>query len=154
MIEQPSRYITTEQAATMVTDKQSLYLAFQRNGYYMPKASEAFVTIKFLTGIREGRYFMPKTEHIKKRQCADPPSKKVVAQECSRVLNLCPERVDDGSIDFQEAVAMRRTAKHLAKRPADVPWMLDLIATIQEGHEYFKKDYSKPKKVVHEDEIV
>ena len=75
----PNHYITKEQAATMVADKESRYLAFKRNGYYMPKSSEAFVTVKFLTGIREDRYFLPKTEHIKKRQCADPPPKKVVA---------------------------------------------------------------------------
>lgn len=53
MCQQPNRYITKEQAATMITDKETLFLAFQRNGHYMPKASEAFVTIKFLKGIRE-----------------------------------------------------------------------------------------------------
>ena len=49
---------------------------------------------------------------------------------------------------------MKKTAKHLAKRPADIPWMLNLIATIDSGHEYFKKDYKKPRKVVDEAEIV
>jgi len=52
----------------------------------MPKYSESFITIKFLLGIREGRYFMPKTDMITKKQVADPPSKKVVAAELARVL--------------------------------------------------------------------
>ena len=50
--------------------------------------------------------------------------------------------------------AMKRTAKHLRKRPANVDWMLDVLATINEDHEYFHKDYSKPKKLVAEDELV
>ncbi len=37
----------------MVTDKDSLYLAFKRNGYLMPKLKTAFVTIKYLLGVRE-----------------------------------------------------------------------------------------------------
>ena len=51
----------------MITDKKSLFEAFLRNNYYMPKYSESFITIKFLLGIREGRYFMPKTDIIKKK---------------------------------------------------------------------------------------
>lgn len=70
----------------MITDKKSLFEAFLRNNYYMPKYSESFITIKFLLGIREGRYFMPKTDIITKKQVADPPSKKVVAAELARVL--------------------------------------------------------------------
>ena len=53
----------------------------------------------------------------------------------------------------EDAAAMRKTAKHLLKRPADVPWMLDIIATIDDKHEYFRKDYCRPKKQVEEDEI-
>ena len=48
----------------MITDKDSLYEAFQRNGYCMPKKSEAFVTIKFLLGARDDRYFLPKTDMV------------------------------------------------------------------------------------------
>ena len=43
---------------------------------------------------------------------------------------------------------MKNTAKHLAKRSANVDWMLDIIGTIDENHEYFRKDYVKPKKEV------
>jgi hypothetical protein len=32
--------------------------------------------------------------------------------------------------------------------------MIDVLATINETHEYFRKDYSKPKKLVSEDELV
>ena len=61
---QTQKYITAEQAATMITDKDSLYEAFQRNGYCMPKKSEAFVTIKFLLGARDDHYFLPKTDMV------------------------------------------------------------------------------------------
>ena len=50
--------------------------------------------------------------------------------------------------------AMKRTAKHLRKRPANIDWMIDVLATINENHEYFRKDYYKPKKLVAEDELV
>ena len=70
----------------MITDKKSLFEAFLRNNYYMPKYSESCITIKFLRGVRDGRYFMPKTDIITKKQVADPPSKKVVAAELARVL--------------------------------------------------------------------
>ena len=49
---------------------------------------------------------------------------------------------------------MKRTAKHLRKRPANIDWMIDVLATINENHEYFRKDYYKPKKLVAEDELV
>ena len=42
---------------------------------------------------------------------------------------------------------------HLSKRPADVDWMLDVIATIDENHEYFAKDYVKPKTSVNPSEM-
>ena len=32
-------------------------------------------------------------------------------------------------------------------------WMLDLIATIDSNHAYFKKDYFKPKKVIDDEEL-
>ena len=64
----------------MITDKKSLFEAFLRNNYYMPKYSESFITIKFLLGIREGRYFMPKTDIITKKQVADPPAKRLLPQ--------------------------------------------------------------------------
>ena len=54
----------------------------------------------------------------------------------------------------EQAAAMRRTAKHLYNSPADVDWMLDVIATLDENHEYFRKDYVKPKKQVDSAEMV
>ncbi len=66
-------YITKEQAETMVTDKDTLVDAFTRNSYYMPRASEAFLTVKFLLGVRKKKYFLPMSEDINKKQCADPP---------------------------------------------------------------------------------
>ena len=34
-------------------------------------------------------------------------------------------------------MAMKKTAKHLVKRTADLNWMLDILATIVPNHEYF-----------------
>jgi hypothetical protein len=65
----------------MVTDRDTLIDAFRRNGYYIPKGSEAFLTVKFLLGVRKKRNFLPMTEDVKKKQCPDPPPKKVVAEE-------------------------------------------------------------------------
>lgn len=144
--------ISKEEASTVITNKHTLYGAFQRNKYYMPKYNEACITIKFLLGVREGRYFLPKTDNIKKRQCSDPPPKREIVKELARILYQYPDTVPGFS--QEEAAAMRKTAAHLAKRPADVSWMLDIIATMDENHEYFKKDYIKPKKVVDDDEIV
>ena len=48
----------------MITDKKSLYDGFKRNGYFMPKAKDACMTIKFLIGVRERRYFLPLSENI------------------------------------------------------------------------------------------
>ena len=49
---------------------------------------------------------------------------------------------------------MRRTAKHLCKRPANIDWMLNLIASMDESHEYFSKNYRKPKKIIDPAEVV
>ena len=71
----------------MVTDKDTLFDAFKRNGYYMPTATSAFVTVKFLLGVRKKKYFLPRSDDIKKKQCADPPAKKTVAEETAQALN-------------------------------------------------------------------
>ena len=55
----------------MITDKASFFEAYMRNNYYMPKYSESFITIKFMRGLRKGKYFMPKTDVITKKQVAD-----------------------------------------------------------------------------------
>ena len=70
------------------------------------------------------------------------------------MLTIYPDTLTADSIAPLEAAAMKRPAKHIAKRPANIEWMLDLIATIKEDHEYFKKDYFKPKKLVDETEVV
>ena len=41
---------------------------------------------------------------------------------------------------------------HLSKRTADVDWMLDVIATIDENHEYFAKGYVNTKTSVNPSE--
>ena len=48
---------------------------------------------------------------------------------------------------------MKRTAKYLSKRSGDTDWMLDLIATYDEDHEFFRKDYVKPKKLMPEEQV-
>ena len=70
------------------------------------------------------------------------------------MLFTYPSTVDVGSMEPHEAAAMRKTAKHLAKRPANIDWMLDLLSTISPSHEYFKKDFFKPKKVLDDEEVV
>ncbi len=142
----------------MITDKDTLVDAFTRNSYYMPRASEAFLTVKFLLGVRKKKYFLPMSEDINKKQCADPPPKKVVAEETAQALYDCSDNMAAGGLltddELWKVPAMKRTAKHLRKRPANLDWMLDVLATINKNHEYFHKDYSKPKKLVAEDELV
>ena len=91
LVQQPAQqqrdgFISMQQAQTLVTDKESLYYAMLRNKFFMPKANEAIVTIKFLLGVREEKYFLPKTRQVRRDQCPDPPSKKLIAEACSRVL--------------------------------------------------------------------
>ena len=54
----------------------------------------------------------------------------------------------------EEIAAMHKTARHVKKRPADLQWMLSIISTIVPDHEYFRKSYVKPKKIVDEDETI
>ena len=96
--QQANRYITKEQAETMVTDKDSLVDAFRRNGFYMPKVTESFVTVKFLLGVRKKHNFLPMTEDIKKKQCSDPPPKKMVAEETAQALYDCSENMAAGGL--------------------------------------------------------
>ena len=142
----------------MVTDKDTLFDAFKRNGYYMPTATSAFVTVKFLLGVRKKKYFLPMSKDIKKKQCADPPARKTVAEETAQALNdYSNAAAADNFLNEDEAwkgPAMKRTARHLRKRPANLDWMMDVLATINGEHEYFDKEYLKPKKVVAEGELV
>ena len=80
--------------------------------------------------------------------CADPPKKKEMAKILHAVMSnfrKLGEPMDSG---------MRRTAKHIRKKPPQFSWMMLMLSNLEPDHEIFAKDYVNPKKTVAAEEFV
>ena len=132
--------ISKQQAEARVRDAKSFYDAFVRNKYFMPPLKDALLSNRFLLGLRNGQYWLPKAGEVGRGCCADPPFKQEIADELNAALLRHPH---NNGAEF--AKALRATAEEIKSRPANRQWMLDFLFTLERGHRYFAKDYVRPR---------
>ena len=93
-------------------DGKTMYSCLVRNGYLMPPRKDPINTQKFMKGIMCKKNWVLHSDHVVSvRMCADPPSRKELAKIVVRIMKNYPsigEPMDSG---------LRRTAKHIKKRP-------------------------------------
>ena len=116
-----------------------MYGALLRNQRWTPKLKEPIMTTEFMVGVREGLYWLPKTEEIRLLNCADPPPKQMIADIlCEKMMNF-PAQGEP--FDTQ----IRRTAIKVKQCPPNKEWSLGMLSTFDNQNELFEKSYVKPK---------
>lgn len=130
--------ISKKAALNLVKDKKSLYEAFIRNRYFMPKIKEAIITGEFLVQLRDGKFFIPKADDVKVGCCVDPPSKAIVANELHTAMYAVPH---EHGANF--TVILRATADLIKAKPPNRDWLLTMLHTFKPDHAYFHKAYVK-----------
>ena len=127
---------TSEQSNKMSSAKFSLYVMGMddlyklavRNGYYLPKQKSSAINEIALYNILDHKYWCPKTEDIRIKNCVTPPTKEVILEKLQAIcftkkLNLA--WIDEGHMP-------------------DKKWMVEVLATLAPSDEIFKKDYVAP----------
>ena len=73
--------IQRNRAQEAVRDNKSCYRALQLNQYITPDAKDKMMTKRFMKGVLQHKYWLPKSDQIKvARVCTFPPIKSILAQ--------------------------------------------------------------------------
>ena len=136
-----NQQIPLHEAQKLICDGKSLYGGLQRNGYIMPPKKDAMLTQKFMRDVVIKKNWILHSDHVLAvKQCADPPSIKVLAKLVAMIMKTYP------GLEEPMRSGMRRTAKHIKKRPPSPSWLLLVLATLDQNHELFHKSYVAPRK--------
>ena len=81
----PAR-LTHEQAADLVRDKPSFYRAMLGHGWFLPTEKSRACTLKFLKGMREGKYLRIERESIRFKVPPRRPTALKLHELCLEVL--------------------------------------------------------------------
>ena len=105
-----------------IRNSKQFYLAMCRNGYDMPSEHSALCTMKFMEGVRSGKYFCPETKGIScLPKCYSFPPKSVLLAKLEDFVAT----VDPGEQKMPRVLALLKAMK---KRPADTAFMVKLVA--------------------------
>ena len=97
------------------------------------------MTAAFMKGVKEGVFWLPKTEEIRLLNCADPPPKHMIANMLVDKMMNFPAQGEP--FDSQ----IRRTAMKVKEAPPNKEWLLGMLSTFDNRNELFSKSYVKPK---------
>ena len=78
--------LSREDVNTKVRNKQTYWEAMVRNHYQMPTLKSQIVTIKWMQGIREGKYWCPRNNRPIHFQIASMPTKQQLADFLMEVI--------------------------------------------------------------------
>ena len=112
MVQAAQPQISLHDARMRICDAKTMYNSLVRNGYLMPPRKDAMLSQKFMKDVISKKNWILHSNHVLSvKQCADPPSRKELAKIVAGIMKCYPsigEPMDSG---------MRRTAKHIKKRP-------------------------------------
>lgn len=136
--------VTMNDAAAKVGAKKDMHNACVRNGFIMPTLKSKICTWRFMNEVRLGLVYVPKHDNVKRGLCPERPSEQVIRNELVRVIQA---GIDNNQVPanlLQQFVCLQQ---HLKKHTADKDWLLDVLATVSDNHEFFSKSYRPPKRV-------
>jgi len=113
-----------EQAKKVVGTTKEFWEAMERNGFHMPPKNNAINTMEYMQKVREGKYWVPTYQKMKQRPCVKPPKKSILVKEV--LMAAKEQKLELGIKDGKEPT---------------VQWLLVALATLNEDHWVFKKDY-------------
>ena len=130
--------INRSQAQEAVRDNKSCYRALQLNQFVTPDAKDKLMTKKFMKGVLQHKYWLPRAQEIvHARVCTIPPIKAILAQIVYDLLVAHPSQGPEADR------AMRRTAILVRKKPPCKRWMLTVVAQLDPGHRIFTKEHTR-----------
>jgi len=126
-----SLYISVEQDGDYVRDKSDLRIAMTKNWYFLPKEKSTCMTAGWLTGVLKGDFWVPRYDTLVMRPCLYPPLKDqlqefLLSEAALQAINLGFDKTHS----------------------PDKDWMIVVLATLNEKHPIFAKDYKPPETTV------
>lgn len=116
-----------------------MYTAALRNGFYLPKLKDSFVTMQLLRDLKDGNIILPKSDEIRFKNCPTPPPKAVVAAEIQKTLIS----------SFPHNPSSQKLADLIVKKPPSSTYCLALLSTLKPDHNFFDRQFVyEPKRSV------
>ena len=117
--------ILFDEAATVLYSKGVYYRLMQLNGFYMPQITSSICTLEWMDKIRNEEIWIPKDEELRIKNCPSPPEKLSILREIEKLYKQKGLPSIGWTIDLMP----------------DKQWCLQLLATLDQKHPYFAKDY-------------
>ena len=127
--------VNFDDLSAVVANKDSLYNAMIRNGYYLPNKKSKLVTIEYMLQVRKGTIHCPKYEDIRLAPCPDLPSKEDIFKA---LFDLVEDPLAGG-----QNLGFKREDVDIV----DAKWCLDLLSTLKRDHPFFQKQYYPTSKI-------
>ena len=119
-------------------DNKSCFQALQLIQYATPDAKDKMMTKRFMKGVLQHKFWLPKSDQIKvARVCTFPPIKSILAQLVYDLLVALPPE------NAEKDKAMKRTAILVRRKPPCKRWMLSVIAQMSPNHHIFSKEHTR-----------
>ena len=99
-----------------------------RNGWMLPPLKSPFVTLEYLHGVRQQKYYCPRYEDVRLAPCPQPPQRTAILNAIVALLH----RHD------------RPPLGDLTKYMPETQWLLRVLSSLHPNHAFFHKDYTPP----------
>ena len=119
----------TEEDKSVVLSKRFLHEALTRKGWFLPKKSGGFVTLRYLDAVFKGTYWVPRYADVILAPCPRPPEIKILYGEVENLLQ-------------QKSKTLGDTTKGMP----DKIFLLTCLSTLSPQHQFFSADYLPPTK--------
>ena len=131
--------LSAAEAAAYIPDKKALYEALVRNQYILPPKNDPICSRKFLLGVKSKHFWMLRADEVVAlKVCADPPTRRDLAQMLVEVLESMPPLND------HRDQGMRNTAEYIRRVTPTAKWMITVLSNLKANHQIFDKDYVRP----------
>jgi hypothetical protein len=130
--------LTVEEYNKFFRNKKDVYEHCVRNGFHLPSQKSNVCTEEWLTSVRDGKAWCPRSEEIRCKPCPRPPNKSILLQKFWNFVTF--HRLQMPGIDEE-------------KHRFDKRWLLDVLGTFVPNDEIFGKAYMPPVKGSRLDQI-
>ena len=99
-----------------------------RNGLYLPSRGGHWVTKKVMIAMYKGEIHCPYFGDLKPRPCPKPPSRQLLVEEVNKEI-------------MRKYRDKTKCLKTNGSRMPEVKWLLDVLSSLNQHHQFFKKGY-------------
>ena len=133
--------MTVAEALSFFGTKDEMHKSILRNQIFIPPLKDAFVSEDFMWGVITEKYWLPPVEYVHYRNCADPPPKQLLLKMLKDTADKAVNNLKGGQA---EKDAFNRTMERIYKIPPCTSYLVLFLATLNDKHAIFSKDYIKP----------